>query len=127
MEDVLSLNKAHKDICKNMINYIEMQTYKATDCMNEDKYLDYQQIKEAIVITYNNAFKQIDKGTFSTDEVVYMLPNLLLFSFAGFLAGLINKDNQDEMQVINDETAQQYAEYVSELTDLLDEICSKQK
>ena len=127
MEEVKAINKEHGVICNNMIKFVEKQTYRATEEFDLDKYADYQPIKEAIIITYNNAFDHINTGSFTTDEVVYMLPNLLLFSFAGFLAGLVKEENKVFLQKLNDETAAEYAIYTDQLTDLLDEICLKQK
>ena len=127
MQKLKSINKDHEKICYDLLKYIEGQVYQATEDMPSEKYEDYTPIKEAICITYNEAFDNINKGSFTVDEVVYMLPNLLLFSFSGFLAGMNDKYNSERLQEIHDKTAEKCAIFVSDLTDLLDELCSKQK
>tara|TARA_R110002012_G_scaffold77863_2_gene198546 strand:- start:1318 stop:1695 length:378 start_codon:yes stop_codon:yes gene_type:complete len=118
-----AINKDHKKLLESMINDLDRLVYDATEHYTSQKFTDYQPVKFAIYNLYNEAFESYEQGQFEREEMLYMLPNLLLFSFAGFAAGLQNKHNRLLIEELHEEAATLFARYVGSITDLIKEEC----
>ena len=118
-----AISKEHKKLIEDMVTDLDGMVYSATEGFPKQKYDDFQPVKYAIYNLYNEAFDSYQKGEFDREEMLFMLPNLLLFSFAGFAAGLQNDNNREELDELNDDAAMTFARYIGEITDLIKEGC----
>ena len=121
-----SLNQKHEDILVKYIKSVQGTVYEVTEDSEIHKFLDFNQILENIV-EYTNSFNRIAKSVNRTTEWAYMVPNLMLYSTIGFLAGIKDKNNKDMIDDLSKELFNMTIEFIGETTDILEDIQIKEK
>ena len=120
-----SLNKQHEEILKQYLTFVQGTVYSATEDFNSSKFLDFNEIMENI-IDYTNAFNQIVKTAHRRTEWAYMTPNLMLYACMGFLAGVKNDENEEEIDSLSKDLFDKTVEFVGETSDILQDIKTKE-
>ena len=88
MDEIQGINQVHTKILNDFIKYVQQQTYIMTENCEDGKYQDFEEVMEDVFAYYVDFKKYAVKDEDGVEEWVYMLPNLLMYSFLGFLAGV---------------------------------------
>ncbi len=91
MDEIQGINQVHTKILNDFIKYVQQQTYIMTENCEDGKYQDFEEVMEDVFAYYVDFKKYAVKDEDGVEEWVYMLPNLLMYSFLGFLAGIKSK------------------------------------
>ena len=88
MTDIVCDNIKHKKILEKYLHNVKGGIYHITEEENIGKFNDFNDILD-MIISYSNEFGQDHKQDESLMlEWRYMIPNLVVFSAVGFLAGI---------------------------------------
>tara|TARA_R110000751_G_scaffold230688_1_gene332076 strand:- start:563 stop:991 length:429 start_codon:yes stop_codon:yes gene_type:complete len=120
-----SLNKQHEEMLKQYLTFVQGTVYSATENYNSSKFLDFNEIMENI-IDYTNAFNQIVKTSHRRAEWAYMTPNLMLYACMGFLAGVKDNENEEEIDSLSQDLFDKTVDFVGETSDILHDIKTKE-
>ena len=120
-----SLNKQHEEMLKQYLTFVQGTVYSATEDYKSSKFLDFNEIMENI-IDYTNAFNQIVKTSHRRAEWAYMTPNLMLYACMGFLSGVKNDENEEEIDSLLKDLFDKTVDFVGETSDILQDIKTKE-
>jgi|TARA_R110000824_G_scaffold29361_5_gene97809 hypothetical protein len=120
-----SLNNKHEQILQKYLLFVQGTVYSATEDYNSNKFLDFNEIMENI-IDYTNAFNKIVKNHHRRAEGAYMTPNLMLYACMGFLSGIKNNENEEEIDSLTQDLFDKTVDFVGETSDILQDIKTKE-
>jgi len=122
MEEIQGINQQHTRILQEFIVYVQKQTYLITESEDEGKYQDFEEVMQDVFAYYIDFKKYAVKDEEGMEEWVYMLPNLLLYSFLGFLAGVKHKNNYRLINTIETKVVQATMETIGSISDMYKEV-----
>lgn len=122
MEEIQGINQQHTRILQEFIVYVQKQTYLITEGEDEGKYQDFEEVMQDVFAYYIDFRKYAVKDEDGMEEWVYMLPNLLLYSFLGFLAGVKHKNNYRLINTIETKVVQATMETIGSISDMYKEV-----
>ncbi len=93
MTKIDGVSEKHTKILTDYLTFVKKQLYTVTEHCDNGKYHDFEEVLEDIVSYYVDFKKYAVHDEQSMEEWIYMLPNLTMYSFMGFLAGIKNKRN----------------------------------
>lgn len=93
MTEIEGVSEKHTEILTDYLTFLRKQLYAITEYCDDGKYHDFEEVLEDIVSYYIDFKKYAVHDEQSMEEWIYMLPNLTMYSFMGFLAGIKNKRN----------------------------------
>ena len=93
MTKIEGVSEEHTVILTEYLTFLKKQLYTITEYCDEGKYHDFEDVLEDIISYYVDFKKYAVHDEASMEEWIYMLPNLTMYSFMGFLAGVKNKRN----------------------------------
>tara|TARA_R100000951_G_scaffold97335_1_gene86946 strand:+ start:1587 stop:2018 length:432 start_codon:yes stop_codon:yes gene_type:complete len=124
--DIICDNIEHKKILDKYIQNIKALVYYVTEEEDMGKFNDFNEVL-SMIISYSNEFR-VDHLNFikhdgEIDEAAmlewrYMIPNLVVFSAVGFLAGISNKENRDNFKKIRQKLFKKTSEIIGETYDV---------
>lgn len=120
-----SLNKKHSKLIEKYMKFVQSIIYEATEDCGYKKFSDFNEILVNIV-NYINAFKTMVKSNNRLNEWAYMIPNLILYSSMGFMTGIKNKNNSDEIDKLQEVLFEKTLDFVGETSDILTDIKTKE-
>lgn len=121
-----SLNQKHEDMLVKYIKCVQGSIYEVTEDSEIHKFLDFNAILENIV-EYTNSFNRVANSVNRTTEWAYLVPNLMLYSTIGFLAGIKDKNNAKMIDKLNKELFTITVDFIGETTDILEDIQVKER
>jgi len=116
-----SLNKKHARLIEKYMKFVQGVIYESTEDYTCEKYSDYNEILINI-INYVNAFKKMVKTDNRLNEWAYMIPNLIMYSSMGFMTGIKNKKNSDQIDKLSELLFEKTLDFVGETSDILTDI-----
>lgn len=93
MTKIEGVSEEHTVILTEYLTFLKKQLYTITEYCDEGKYHDFEDVLEDIISYYVDFKKYAVHDESGMEEWIYMLPNLTMYSFMGFLAGVKNKRN----------------------------------
>jgi hypothetical protein len=93
MTKIEGVSEEHTVILTEYLAFLEKQLYTITEYCDDGKYHDFEDVLEDIISYYVDFKKYAVHDEAGMEEWIYMLPNLTMYSFMGFLAGVKNKRN----------------------------------
>jgi hypothetical protein len=93
MTKIEGVSEEHTVILTEYLTFLKKQLYTITEYCDEGKYHDFEDVLEDIISYYVDFKKYAVHDEAGMEEWIYMLPNLTMYSFMGFLAGVKNKRN----------------------------------
>ena len=123
--ELASLNKKHEEILHKYVNSVKATVFEATDDYTVQKFMDFNEIIINIV-NYTNSFNKIVKTSSRRNEWAYMTPNLLLYATMGFLAGIKNDKNEEDIEELSEELFETTVDFIGETTDILQDMHTKE-
>ena len=93
MTKIEGVSTEHTEILADYLTFLRKQLYTITEYCDEGKYHDFEEVLEDIILYYVDFKKYAVHDEAGMEEWIYMLPNLTMYSFMGFLAGIKNKRN----------------------------------
>ena len=93
MTKIEGVSEEHTEILLDYLTFLKKQLYTITEYCDEGKYHDFENVLEDIISYYVDFKKYAVHDESGMEEWIYMLPNLTMYSFMGFLAGVKNKRN----------------------------------
>ena len=118
MEEIQGINQQHTRILQEFIVFVQKQTYIITEGECEGKYQDFEEVMQDVFAYYVDFRKYAVKDEDGVEEWVYMLPNLLMYSFLGFLAGIKSKKNYRLVNKIEINVVQATMETIGLISDM---------
>ena len=118
MDEIQGINQVHTKILNDFIKYVQQQTYIMTENCEDGKYQDFEEVMEDVFAYYVDFKKYAVKDEDGVEEWVYMLPNLLMYSFLGFLAGIKSKKNYRLVNKIEINVVQATMEKIGLISDM---------
>ena len=122
---ISSLNKQHEDILLEYVKFVQGTVYRATEDQQSRKFLDFNEVLENI-IDYTNAFNKLVKTPNRMMEWAYMTPNLILYACMGFLTGIKNTENAEDVDFLCEELFEKTVDFIGHTTDILEDIKVKE-
>lgn len=122
---ISSLNQQHEDILHEYVKFVQGTVYRATENQESSKFLDFNEVLENI-IDYTNAFNKLVKTPNIMTEWAYMTPNLILYACMGFLTGIKNTENAEEIEFLSEELLEKTVDFIGHTTDILEDIKIKE-
>lgn len=116
-----SLNSKHAKLLENYFKFVQHVAYDATEDYNSRKFDDFNEILVNIV-HYANQFRKMVKNEDRIAEWAYMMPNLMLYSGVGFLCGVRNNRNSQEIDKLSARLYDETINLVGETSDILTDI-----
>ena len=96
MIEIKYLNKDHQDEIEKYISCLKEIMYFATDydgCV-KGKYREYEKLLNTVVLYSNNFYNTMNVEKLkSTDEFIFLMPNMFFYLSIGFLGGIRDNDN----------------------------------
>jgi len=118
MNEIEGINQVHTKILNDFVVYVKQQTYIITEDCEDGKYQDFADVMEDVFAYYVDFRKYAVKDEGGIEEWVYMLPNLLMYSFLGFLAGVKSKSNYRLINNIETKVIQATMETIGLISDM---------
>tara|TARA_R110002110_G_scaffold260787_2_gene476595 strand:- start:1390 stop:1818 length:429 start_codon:yes stop_codon:yes gene_type:complete len=116
-----SVNEQHETLIKGYVNFIKGVAYEATENCEYGKFDDYNDILNNI-IKYTNEFQKIIESNNQTKEWVFMSPNLMLYSCMGFLSGIRNNKNEEQINVLSEMLFDRTIDVVQKTSSIIDKL-----
>jgi len=118
MTDIVCDNKKHKKILDKYIRNVKASIYYITEEENIGKFGDFNGILE-MIICYSNEFRDDHKNQdFLMLEWRYMIPNLVVFSAVGFLAGIDRDDLREDIDRMKKNLFRKTSQIIGETYDI---------
>jgi hypothetical protein len=124
--ELASLNRKHEKILQKYVNFLRATVFEATEDYKCEKFMDFNKILKNI-IDYTNAFNNILKSGSRRNEWVYMTPNLMLYATMGFLSGIKNNKNEENIDSLSEKIFETTVDFIGETTDILSDIQTKEQ
>ncbi len=121
--EVFYLNAEHEKIVEKNLLRVKRLMYFATENAERGKYHDFIEILESIYLYSNNFYttKVFKKGSdsASTEEFLFLIPNMLFYTAIGFLSALKGTDSNNHIKNSLQKLVFNFEEITSELADVL--------
>ena len=116
-----AINKKHASYLKDYIKDIQEIMFDATENANTGKFSEINDLLSNVV-RYSNKFKEYTKNTQEINEWCYMIPNLMMYASTGFLIGIKNNDNSEDVEQAIDRLFENTVKITSETNKMLDKL-----
>jgi hypothetical protein len=116
-----AINKKHESYLKEYIKDIQEIMFDATENTNEGKFSEINNLL-GNVVRYSNKFKEYTNGAKDINEWCYMIPNLMMYASTGFLIGIKDDNNTDDVDEAIDRLFENTVRITSETTKMLDKL-----
>lgn len=116
--EIVCDNIEHKRILEKYLQYVKASIYYMTEEHEAGKFGDFIDTLETI-ITYSNEFREDNERQNSLmNEWRYMIPNLVVFASAGFLAGIKTKSISKDIEILKNKLFRKTSEIIGETYDI---------
>jgi hypothetical protein len=116
-----AINKQHAGFLKSYIKNVQGIMFEATEKANIGKFKDINDLLTNVV-RYSSRFREYANSTSEINEWCYMIPNLMMYASTGFLIGIRNKENEQDVGEAIDKLFEKTIAMTSETHKLLDEL-----
>ena len=116
-----AINKKHAGYLKDYIKDIQEIMFDATENANAGKFAEINNLL-GNVVRYSNKFKEYTKSTQEINEWCYMIPNLMMYASTGFLIGIKDENNTDDVDEAIDRLFENTVKITSETNKMLDKL-----
>lgn len=116
-----AINKKHAGILKVYIKNIQEIMFQATEKAQIGKFAEINELLSNVV-RYSNKFKEYTNNSTEINEWCYMIPNLMMYASTGFLIGIRNTENGEDVNDAIDGLFDKTVKITSETNKLMDEL-----
>jgi hypothetical protein len=116
-----AINKKHASYLKEYIKDIQEIMFDATENANTGKFSEINNLLSNVV-RYSNKFKEYTNNPQEINEWCYMIPNLMMYASTGFLIGIKNNDNSEDVEQAIDRLFENTVKMTSETNKMLDKL-----
>ena len=116
-----AVNNAHEVLLKDYIKDVQEIMFDATENANTGKFSEINDLLSNVV-RYSNKFKEYTNSPQEINEWCYMIPNLMMYASTGFLIGIKNNDNSEDVEQAIDRLFENTVKITSETNKMLDKL-----
>ena len=116
-----AINNKHAGYLKDYIRDIQEIMFDATETAEAGKFAEINDLL-ANVVRYSNKFKEYTNNPQEINEWCYMIPNLMMYASTGFLIGIKNNDNSDDVNTAVDKLFENTVKITAETNKMLDKL-----
>tara|TARA_R110000751_G_scaffold202428_4_gene307015 strand:+ start:24 stop:434 length:411 start_codon:yes stop_codon:yes gene_type:complete len=116
-----AINNKHAGYLKDYIRDIQEIMFDATETAEAGKFAEINELL-ANVVRYSNKFKEYTNNPQEINEWCYMIPNLMMYASTGFLIGIKNNDNSDDVNTAVDKLFENTVKITAETNKMLDKL-----
>lgn len=116
-----AINNKHAGYLKNYIKDIQEIMFDATENANTGKFTEINDLLSNVV-RYSNKFKEYTNNPQDINEWCYMIPNLMMYASTGFLIGIKNDDNSEDVEQAIDRLFENTVKITSDTNKMLDKL-----
>jgi len=115
------LSEKHRVIVEKYIAEVKKTMYYATDCEGIGKYGDFIDLADTVFSYSNNFFESMNNGYkgITTSEFLFLIPNMLFYTSIGFVMGIKNNENSEEMDFYIEKVTTLAESAIGDLADVL--------
>ena len=116
-----AINQKHAGYLERYVKNIQEIMFDATERARVGKFSEINDLLSN-VIRYSNTFKEYTKNPTEINEWCYMIPNLMMYASTGFLIGIRNKNNSEDVNIAIDRLFEKTVNMTSRTNKMLDEL-----
>lgn len=116
-----AINQKHAGYLERYVKNIQGIMFDATERARIGKFSEINDLLSN-VIRYSNTFKEYTKNPNEVNEWCYMIPNLMMYASTGFLIGIRNKNNTEDINIAIDRLFEKTVDMTSRTNKMLDEL-----
>ena len=115
------LSSRHREIVEIYISEVKKTMYYATDCESVGKYGDFTNLADTVFSYSNNFYESMGNGYkgITTSEFLFLIPNMLFYTSIGFIMGIRNNENSEEMEFYIEKITTLAESAIGDLADVL--------